>query len=325
MIKKALKWIVLSVVLCLIATVLYLFVGYPAAGVIPQINAKTTQTQIERGKYLANHVSVCIDCHSERDWSIFSGPPIKGTYGKGGELFDEKMGLPGSIYAKNITPYNLEDWSDGEIYHVITTGINKKGEAIFPLMPYRQYRYMDPRDIEAIIAYIRTLDPIEHDTPETVIDFPVNLIMRTFPEPASPVKAPSPSDTVNYGKYMTTISACTGCHTPENNGTKIQELYMAGGFEFKIPGAGTVRSANITPHLETGIGAWSEQQFVDRFKMYEVPVDSLPLAKNLNFETVMPWKMYAGMTASDLRAIYAYLETLEPIQNEVEKYTPEGK
>lgn len=301
--------------------VLYLYLFFPSAGDTPTIKVEDTSRQIERGKYLANHVAVCIDCHSDRNWSKFSGPIIEGTLGKGGELFDEKMGLPGTIYAKNITPYNLNNWTDSEVYHIITTGVNRDGEPIFPLMPYRQYRYMDPNDIKAIIAYIRTLEPIKNETPETTINFPVNLIMRTFPKPAAPIERPPATDTIAYGRYMTTISACTGCHTPENNGFKIEDLYLAGGFEFQMPG-GTIRSSNITPHKETGIGTWSEQEFIDRFKMYDVPTDSLPSSSEKGFNTVMPWKMYAGMKESDLKAIYAYLKTVTPIENKVQKFTP---
>ena len=321
MLKKGFIYIISLAFLALSGTVLFLYLFYPSAGNTPGIEVESTERQIERGRYLANHVAVCIDCHSDRNWSKFSGPIVDGTLGKGGELFDEKMGLPGTIYSKNITPYNLSNWTDGELYHIITTGVNKDGEPIFPLMPYRQYRHMDPDDIKAIIAYIRTLKPIENETPETTINFPVNLIMRTFPKPADPVNRPPASDTVAYGKYMTTISACTGCHTPENKGFKIEELYMAGGFEFQMPG-GTIRSSNITPHMKTGIGTWSEQEFIDRFKRYDVPTDSLPSSSEQGFNTVMPWKMYAGMETDDLKAIFAYLKTIEPVENNVQRFSP---
>ena len=149
----------------------------------------------------------------------------------------------------------------------------------------------------------------------------MNIIMRTFPKPAEPIKRPPASDILAYGKYMTTISACTGCHTPENKGTKIEELYMAGGFEFQMP-AGTIRSSNITPHKNTGIGTWSEREFVERFKRYDIPTDSLPTISEKGFNTVMPWKMYAGMKESDLQAIFAYLKTIEPVEHQVQRFTP---
>ncbi|MDZ7716415.1 MAG: c-type cytochrome [Balneolaceae bacterium] len=324
MIKKALY----SLGGLLLATVLiitvYLFTALPDAGPVPEITVEGTHEQIERGKYLAYHVSVCIDCHSERDWSKFSGPLKEESYGMGGDVFDENMGLPGTLYAKNITPTSIGNWTDGELYHIITTGINKKGEPIFPFMPYVQYRYMDPDDVKAIIAYIRTLQPIEHEVPESSVNFPVNLIMRTIPEPPDPIERPSPKDVLAYGKYMTTIAACTECHTPKEQGAPVEGMYMAGGFEFGMPG-GTVRSSNITPHNETGIGLWTEEQFVQRFKMHDVPKDSLPDASSEGYNTIMPWQMYGGMKVEDLKAIYAYLQSLESVDNKVVKFTPKNE
>ncbi len=300
---------------------LYLFTALPNAGPAPGIEVEGTAAQVERGRYLANHVSLCIDCHSERDWSKFSGPITGGTLGMGGDVFDESMGLPGTLYAKNITPANLGDWTDGEIYRVITTGVDKEGEPIFPLMPYRQYRYMDPDDVKAIIAYLRTLEPIDHEVPESEVNFPVNLIIRTVPQAPEPTERPSIDDIIEYGKYMTTIAGCSSCHTPEVEGTRVEELFMAGGFEFHMPG-GTVRSANITPHKKNGIGNWSEKQFVSRFKQYDVPNDSLADTPREGFNSVMPWKMYSGMTEQDIKAIYAYLMSLEPNSHRVVKFSP---
>jgi hypothetical protein len=97
-------------------------------------------------------------------------------------------------------------------------------------------------------------------------------------------------------------------------------MTYAGGFEFPLAG-GIVRSANITPDKETGIGDWSEAAFINRFKMYAdssyIPAKVSPT----DFNTIMPWMMYATMTHEDLAAIYAYLETTTPVKNEVEKFT----
>ena len=323
MIKKALYSMGGLLLIGISVIIVYLYTALPSAGPVPEITVEGTAEQIERGRYLANNVSVCIDCHSERDWSKFSGPLKEGSFGKGGDIFDESMGLPGILYAKNITPSNLGDWTDGEIYHTITTGITKNGNPMFPLMPYVQYRYMDPEDVKAIIAYLRTLEPIEHTVPESSLNFPVNLIVRTIPQPAEPMDRPSPDDVLAYGKYMTTIAVCSECHTPKEQGAPIEGMYMAGGFEFGMPG-GTVRSSNITPDERTGIGTWSEELFVERFKMHNVPNDSLPEASADGYNTIMPWQMYAGMKENDLKAIYAYLMSLDAIDNRVIKFTPKA-
>jgi hypothetical protein len=83
---------------------------------------------------------------------------------------------------------------------------------------------------------------------------------------------------------------------------------------------GTLRSSNITPDVETGIGSWTEDIFVSKFKAFVNPED-LPTVESRDYNTLMPWSMYAGMDTTDIKAIYAYLKTLKPIQNEVVKFT----
>src|SRR5258708_18916439 len=103
-------------------------------GKAPQIKIVRTAEGIKRVDYWANHVSVCMDCHSTKDESLYGGPVV-GDFGAGGEKFDQQMGLPGKFYASNLTPYKLLSWTDGEIFRALTTGENKFGKAIFPLMP----------------------------------------------------------------------------------------------------------------------------------------------------------------------------------------------
>lgn len=299
----------------------YLYLGLPDVGPPPDINVEGTPEQVERGEYLAHHVTSCIDCHSQRDYSKFAGPIIPGTEGSGGEAFTPEMGFPGTFYARNLTPHNLGDWTDGEIYRTITTGVTKSGEPLFPVMPYPSYARMDPDDVRAIIAYLRTLEPIENETSASEPDFPFNLVMRTIPGPAEPMERPSKQDTLAYGEYLTNIAACRDCHTPVEQGSFIDSLFMAGGREFKMPW-GTVRSSNITPHRGTGIGNWSRERFVQRFKEYDLPYDSLETVPEGAFNTIMPWSMYGGMTEEDLSAIFAYLQSIRPTEHTVNRFTP---
>jgi hypothetical protein len=142
---------------------------------VPDLTVQATPKRLARGAYLANHVSVCIDCHSTRNWDYFSGPPVAGTEGKGGEVFDESLGFPGTIYAHNITPAALGSVNDGVVYRAITTGLDKNGKAMFPLMPYQHFNLMSEEDILSIIAYIRKLKPIGNTPPLTTLKFPMNL------------------------------------------------------------------------------------------------------------------------------------------------------
>ena len=98
---------------------------------------------------------------------------------------------------------------------------------------------------------------------------------------------------------------------------------FAGGMEFFETGH-LVRSANITPDANTGIGSWTEQQFIDKFKGFESPTNATLAEHERAQNTVMPITAYAGMTREDLSAIYAYLRTLKPVTNRVEKF-PDAK
>jgi hypothetical protein len=91
--------------------------------------------------------------------------------------------------------------------------------------------------------------------------------------------------------------------------------------EFPIAGL-LVRSANITPDEETGIGTWTEERFVHQFKSHEAKTfETAPKAVQASF-TIMGWIDYSRMEEGDLRAIYAYLRTLKPVHNPVERHPP---
>lgn len=323
---KIIKIVLLIVVLAIASLLTYVKTALPDVGDAPDMKIVSTPEMIARGEYLANHVMLCVDCHSTRDWTKFSGPMTSHVIGNGGEIFDQKFGFPGSFVSKNITPFNLGKWTDGEIFRTITTGVNKDNKALFPVMPYKFYAQLDEEDIKAVIAYIRTLPSVEQNNTESVPDFPINFIINTIPSKANLQKRPLPSDSVAYGKYMATASACMECHTKQEKG-KVIGAEFAGGFEFNLGNGKMVVSANITPHPTSGIGGWSKETFLRRFKQY---ADSGYVAPNVDmdkgeFQSVMPWTMYAGMKTEDLEAIYNYLRTVVPIDNKIVKFTDARK
>jgi mono/diheme cytochrome c family protein len=324
--KKALKviGIVLGVVVVLLGGVIaYVAVALPNVGDSPELTVDPTAERVARGRYLANAVNVCMDCHSTRDWSKFSGPVTPGTMGKGGERFDHSVGFPGIFYSRNITPAGISRYTDGELYRVITTGVTKEGKAMFPVMPYLYYGKMDDEDIYSLIAYLRTLEPIENQVEESQPDFPMTLIIKTIPTKGSPTKRPLLSDTVAYGAYLTNASGCVECHSPvDEKSQRLPDLKFAGGRNFGMPGGSVVRSANISPDNETGIGKWSKAAFIARFKAYTDSAYVAPSVAPGEFNTIMPWMMYGNMTEEDLGAIYAYLRTMPAKSNVVNKFSP---
>lgn len=316
--KKVFKWLgilILILVILIFGGVTYMNMALPNVGDAPELKVEMTPERIARGNYLANSVTVCMDCHSTRDWSQFSGPIVPGTFGKGGERFDRNMGFPGVFYSKNITPTGIGNWTDGEVFRAITTGVDKGGEPLFPVMPYHYYGRMATEDIYSIIAYIRSLPPLENDIPEREVDMPFPLIMRLMPQKAEPSILPEPTDTKAYGAYMVNASGCRECHTQVKDGQVIPELEFGGGREFNLP-AGILTTPNLTPHA-TGLGNWSKEQFIAKFKGYQDSTYHSPKVDFMKeYNTIMPWMMYSTMTERDLAAIYEYLRTVKPIDNE---------
>ena len=278
---------------------------------------------IERGKYLATHVALCIECHSSHDLTKYSAPLIPGTEGGGGFAFDNELaGLPGVVYGRNITPDSatgIGTWTDDEILRAMTQGINKQGDTLFPLMPYANFNLMAKEDLLNIIAYIRTLKPINNKVPARQLMVPISAVYPgKFLQPSVDGNVrPPETDKVKYGEYLTTFADCGTCHSPLTpHGPDMSRIFQ-GGYLFNLEGHKVV-SANITPDSATGIGTWSEAMFLDKFTKYRDKklIDQTPLSQN----TIMPLTFYAGMKDEDLKAIYAYLRTVKPATNKVEKF-----
>jgi mono/diheme cytochrome c family protein len=318
---KLLAGLVALVVLLAGAGLAYLFLKYPAVPPADGVRIQATPERLARGQYLVENVVGCVVCHADRDWSRFSAPVVAGTKGNGGQRFG--FGLePFVLYAKNITPGGVGEWTDGELVRAITTGVSRDGTPLFPLMPYPRYGKMSREDIEAIVAYIRTLPPVPAQTlPARTLKFPLPLVVRTIPAAASHAPMPEPADRVAYGRYLTNAAVCADCHTPmDEQGAPLPGKEFAGGTPFTPNGVGLVRSANLTPDAATGLGTWTEEQFVEKFRAYRGGTPRMLEGDERLQNSEMPWTYYAGMQDDDLRAIYAYLRSLPPVVNRVEKF-----
>lgn len=218
----------------------------PNADAAPDMTVNSTVEQVARGKYLANNVMLCMDCHAVRVFSLFAGPPTPGTRGGVVDIFDQNMGFPGRFVSRNLTPFGLADWTDGQIFRAIITGVSRDGSALFPVMPYPHYSKLAEDDIYAVIAYLRTLKQVDNELESSKADFPVSLLINTMPVKAEFQPRPSPENAVEYGKYMVTAAACTDCHTRMENGAFMGQPF-AGGNKYVLPGGSVVMAANLTP------------------------------------------------------------------------------
>ena len=285
-------------------------------GPAPTYLASTSEQEIERGRYLANHVAPCMTCHSSRDSEIFAGPVVPGTLGQGGETWAADKGFPGYLTAANITPAAVGSWTDGELLQSITAGVHRDGYALFPIMPYTVYGQMTELDAKTIVSYLRTIQPIETEAYRRELEFPLTKVVNKMPQ--KPQWAESQGETaIERGQYLSKVAGCEHCHTPLKGKTIDQQNLFSGGQEFPMS-MGIAIAPNITADEGNGIGYWSKTDFINKFRAYQTDAaksrEAGPSAPN----SPMPWFAYADMTDEDLSNIWAYLQSVPTHSNKVE-------
>jgi len=275
--------------------------------------------RLSRGRYLFEALCTCGGCHSRRDFTRFNGPEI-GARGQG-NIFPPEFGLPGRVVAHNITPdreTGIGGWSDGEKVRAIREGISRDGRVLFPVMPYPSYRHMSDEDALALVVYLNSLEPVRNRLPASEINFPVNLLIKSVPQPAGSVPPPNRADRAGYGKYLVRMAGCMDCHTPLENGRPAKDKLLSGGRVFRLANS-VVVSANITPD-DSGIGPWGERQFLDKFAEYRDYAKNGPPKVGPESFTLMPWLNFSQLTEDDLGAIFTFLKTQKPVRDHVDSH-----
>jgi cytochrome c5 len=315
------RFVFAGVGLLVVAGGIYVATKGPQAAAPSEVRVERTAARVERGRYLFETVMDCDGCHSEHDWGKYGTPVLAGRRGVG-QVFPPELGLPGKIVAANITgdrETGVGAWSDGDLIRAIREGVSRDGRALFPMMPYQNYAKMSDEDTFSLVSYLRSLPGVKNALPQSKVDFPVSFFIQGVPQPVAKVAAVEEGVNVGYGQYLATIGACGNCHTPAERGAPIAGKEFAGGEHFRIMGF-EVLSANITPDVETGIGSWSEEKFLGKLQGYRnLSVETLPAATQANF-TLMPWLALRNLKEGDMKALYAYLRTLKPIRNAVERH-----
>src|SRR5262245_20086222 len=275
---------------------------------------EATPARLDRGRYLATSVAGCFSCHGEPDWQAPGFPVKAGTEG-GGRLWDRE-GLP-YVTAPNITPdreTGAGTWSDDMLARSIREGIGHDGRTLFPLMPYTQYRSMSDEDVASIVVYLRSLPALKRVLPPTNVPFPVNRFINAVPQPVTAhVPTPDRSNAVAYGNYLTRLGACRDCHTPTDaQHQPIAALEFSGGFVLEGP-YGQVASRNLTT-APSGIPYYNADLFVE--------VMRTGMVKARKVHDAMPWRAFGQQTDEDLRAIFAFLQTVPPVAHRVDNSLP---
>jgi mono/diheme cytochrome c family protein len=278
-----------------------------------------TPERLARGKYLVEGVLQCPACHSENNFAKRPAEPFPGKM-LGGYVFPNEtveLPKPNRVVAPNISPdpeYGAGTWKDAVFVRALRQGIGHDGRTLYPLMPYYFFRNLSDEDLASVIVYVRSVPPVHIKRPRILL---TDEIKKTFkPLPPSPqVPEPDRSDRVAYGKYLVTAGHCEGCHTPaDEKGNPIQGFDLAGGGGITGPWEGgkkmkRVNALNITP-APSGIGYFSEAMFVEVLR--NGGFKSRPLSN------IMPWEFFRNLSDDDLKAIFAYLQTLKPVCHHVD-------
>jgi mono/diheme cytochrome c family protein len=309
MLKKLLVALVILVVVVAAGVPAYFYTAYPRMRPAPAMKAPETPEAIARGKYLVEALTGCPACHSPVDESRPGDFP-QDALKFAGRVFPPESGFPGSVVAPNITPdaeTGIGRWTDGEVVRAIREGVTRDGTPLFPLMNYPEYRRLSDDDALAIVAYLRTQKPVRRDVGRTRLNFPVNMLIRTAPQPLEGSPAGLPAGGVERGRAMIKLMLCGECHTPmDGRGNRLEDKHLAGGSAFNGPW-GTVYSANITSHPSAGIGAYSDEDLKRVFRE----------GKNRAGRElwVMPWSVTRNLTDTDLDALIAALREIPPNPN----------
>jgi mono/diheme cytochrome c family protein len=270
------------------------------------------QSPVERGRYLVEGIAACGNCHTPK------GPqdPVPGKHLAGGFEIAEAFGV---AIAPNITPdraTGIGAWTDDEIFRAIREGKGRDGRTLGPPMPYEFYRGISDTDVKAMVAYLRTVPPVENRVVKSRYTAP--LPPSWGPPVASVADVPT-GDPVKYGAYLAgPIAHCMECHTPHRpDGSPDMTKLGAGGFGFRGPW-GVSYAANLTSDAETGIGRWTDSEIVA----------SVHGARRGGGRVLPPMPVdhyVTGISANDLKALLAYLRSLPPVTNAVPVPEPPKK
>lgn len=281
---------------------------YPPGSV--QLKVEVTPERVEHGRKYVN--MLCANCHMDPTTRQLTGRRL-------GDLPKEF----GAAYSRNITrdpDKGIGTWTDGELIYLLRTGIDRKGNYLPPWMV--KLPHMSDEDIQSIVAFLRSDDPLVapvavdppgRTQPSFLTKFLSHVAFKPLPYPEHPIAAPPATDKVAYGRYLSSNLGCYACHSADFK--SVDDLvpeksagFMGGGNGLMDMNGDTVFSANITPDEETGIGKWSEADFIRTLQ-----TGVRPDRRALRY----PMGPIPELRDDELAALFAYLRTVPKIRHAV--------
>jgi mono/diheme cytochrome c family protein len=273
----------------------------------PRIESSHDAAVVARGRYLVYGPAHCVNCHTPKseDEAIKAGatPALIG-----GRVFS---GPFGSVTTPNLTPdpeTGIGRYTDDELARVLRHGVLPDGRA---LLPFMQTQNLSDEDLVAILSFLRSQKPVRNEAAGRDFNLVGKAILAFAIKPAGPTAPvlrhnPAPG-TPESGEYLATaVASCASCHTKRNLLTgAFESPRFAGGMTFPLDEQRVIVTPNLTPAKAGRITSWSEEQFVGRVGAgVGIP------------GTHMPWRQFQSMTETDVRAIYRYLRTLDPVEQD---------
>lgn len=275
---------------------------------IPERHVVATADRIARGKVIAT--VRCLVCHVDPSTGRATGRPL-----------DDVSSSLAKAYSVNITAdraSGIGAWTDGELAHMLRTGIGRDGRLLPPWMP-RLTRLSD-EDLDALIAFLRSDDPAMQAmaTPNIASSYGMlgKALMHfawsadTFPR--TPIVAPPTTDALAYGRYLVRdLAECWSCHSA--NFRKLNQAiperskgYLAGGNRMAGSDDIQIITPNLTPDTATGLGQWSGEQF-NRALRFGVRPNGAAVR--------YPMPRYGGFSDGEVAAMFTYLRSVAPVHS----------
>jgi hypothetical protein len=276
-------------------------VGSGSAAAAPAADPKL----VERGAYLAK-AGGCLVCHT----ALGPQGPDMANMGGGGLQMAEKFG---TWTSPNITAdkgSGIGNWTDDQIIAAVREGVRPDGSKLYPIMPYMNFNVMTDDDSKALVAFLRSLKPVERPS----VKF--ELKMQPVPAPKPPNAAPG-DDPAKKGAYLTSIMLCSHCHwTPNKDmtGPAGPDKMFSGGLPMELPplGKGVLYSRNLASDPETGLGKWTEDQVFAAIKTM-----TKPDGKMIQGPMLFMQGGWSQLPDDDLKLVAKFIKALPPVKNKV--------
>jgi mono/diheme cytochrome c family protein len=292
--KKFFKW--LGIVLgSLLGLIVLVFLGLAFKGnsmlnktyavQVETITIPTDAASIARGEHWVK--AECIGCHGD---NLSGGPFFEAPFA--------------TIDAKNLTSGKGgagSEFTDADWIRALRHGVNPEDHSLI-IMPASDFRYFSDSDLGDIIAYVKSIPPVDKDTREPNFNllgkamvgagvFGKGIVVAEDIQQSGPVSssAPNAGITPEYGEYIVNVSGCHTCHG----------VNLSGG---KSPEPTAINAPNLTPGGE--LIAWKEADFIKAIRT------GVTLSGHKLDPRQMPWEHYKNFSDDELKAIWVYLQSV---------------